>query len=376
MKIYTNQFLRIQALDKCFRDKSKPYFIDDLIIACNKAIQEYYPGTKNISKRVIYDDIKVMHELEGFTESLETYRDIDKESNNKEDDYIRSLDCGKRSTKHSKEAYRYKDNTFSLSQAGMNDIETAQMREAISVMSRIKGRPGYESLNEVILKLEKDLMQDQQLPAIMSYDENANLVGLEFLKELIDSINNKIPLKIWYKPYKFENEESVIVYPYYLKQYNKRWFLFGNRKDKPNLNYIPQFAIDRIKKIVPCHTEKEKFIESTVDIENYLKHVIGVSTNFNLQPQNIILKFHPNRFNYVKTKPPHEIKFIDEDNKTIQIRVVHNKELEQVIFSYGADVKVIAPEVLRNRVKDLYEKMVKNYIQGQKEITGNGFLPY
>ncbi len=375
MNIYTKEFLRIQALDKCFRDKTKFYFIEDLAIACNKAVQEHYPTRINSRCRTIYLEIEKMRKLPGFNESLEKSRILDE--NKRDLDFLHPDDLKEISPNHTKEAYSYKNkNSFSFSNNDLNDLETAQMREAISVMSRIKGRPGYESLNEVILKLEKDLMQNEHLPAIMSYDENKNLLGLEYLEDLIDAINKKIPLKICYKPYKFENEENVIVYPYYLKQYNKRWFLFGNRKDKPNLDYVPQFAIDRIKKIVPCHTEKEKFIESTVDIEDYLKHVIGVSTNFHLQPQNIILKFHPNRFDYVKTKPPHEVKFIDEANKTIQIRVVHNKELEQLIFSYGADIKVIAPEFLKNRLKDLYEKMSKNYLQGQREIIGNGVLPY
>lgn len=161
-----------------------------------------------------------------------------------------------------------------------------------------------------------------------------------------------------------------------MKQYNKRWFLFGNRKDWSDPDFVPQFAIDRIKKIVPCHPEKERFIESTVDIEVYLKHVIGVSTNFHLQPQNIILKFHPKRFDYVKTKPPHDLKMVDEDKKTIQIRVVHNKELEQLILSFGADVKVIKPDVLKNRIQEISEKMVGTYSTGETEIKGNGDIEY
>src|SRR5690606_23764650 len=118
--------------------------------------------------------------LAGFSESLVKIRAAD--TNYKDLDFIDHRDVSKNSSDHTKEAYRYKNSSFSLTNPGkMNDLETAQMREAISVMSRIKGRPGYESLNEVILKLEKEIMGDQQLPVIMSYDENKNLVGLEFL---------------------------------------------------------------------------------------------------------------------------------------------------------------------------------------------------
>lgn len=373
MNIYTKEFLRFQALDKCFRDKSKVYFIEDLTVACNIAVQEHYPTQKNTRCRSIYLEIEKMRKLPGFNESIEKNRKLDQNKRNL--DFLDSQDQKEISPNHTKEAYSYKvNNSFSLSNKNLNDLEAAQMREAISVMSRIKGRPGYESLNEVILKLEKEVMQNEQLPAIMSYDENANLVGLEYLEELIDAIKDKIPLRIAYKSYKKE-EEDVIFYPYYLKQYNNRWFLFGNRKDRPNPDYVTQFAIDRIIKIVPCHPEKERFIESTVDIEEYLKHVIGVSTNFNLEPQTVILKFSEKRYDYAKTKPPHDLKMWDDINKTIQIRVVHNMELEQLILSYGADVRVIAPPILKNRIKEIIDKMTQNYLPGQQEITGNGDLP-
>jgi len=40
MNIYTHEFLRMQALDKCFRDDTRHYFIDDLIIACNCQVSQ------------------------------------------------------------------------------------------------------------------------------------------------------------------------------------------------------------------------------------------------------------------------------------------------------------------------------------------------
>ncbi len=374
MNIYTKEFLRFQALDKCFRDKTKTYFIQDLTIACNKAVQEHYPTQKNTRCRSIYLEIEKMRKLPGFNESIEKNRKLDQ--NKRDLDFLDSQDQKEISPNHTKEAYSYKENnSFSLSNNNLNDLEVVQMREAISVMSRIKGRPGYESLNEVILKLEKDIMGNKQLPVIMSYDENKNLKGLQFLEPLIEAIKDKIPLKICYKSYNSEEEKDIIVYPYYLKQYNKRWFLFGNRKDIPEPDYIPQFAIDRIIKITQCHPELEDFVESTVNIETYLQDVIGVSTNYNLEPQTVILKFSDKRYDYAKTKPPHDLKMWDDVKKTIQIRVVHNKELEQLILSYGADIKVIAPQGLKNRIKDIIDQMAKNYNEGQKYITGNGDIP-
>ena len=49
--------IRYQALDKCFSNRYKEYYIDDLIRACNKAIYEF-DGTENgVKRRTVFNDI-------------------------------------------------------------------------------------------------------------------------------------------------------------------------------------------------------------------------------------------------------------------------------------------------------------------------------
>lgn len=375
MKIYTEEFLRIQALDRCFRDRTKKYFISDLLIESNKAVRDHYPDKENIQRRTFFDDIKIMEELPGFKESLEKFDDYDN-MNKKEFDFLHEKDQA-RLNKNSKgrklKGYRYADNSFKLTHSTMDEIEKAQLKKAISIMSRLKGRQGFEGLQEIILKLEKDLLNDEELPLILGYDENEKLVGLEFLDEIINGIKNKEALRICYEPYNKPKRENII-YPHYLKQYNKRWFLFATIKGAPEFDHIPVFSIDRIKKLTPCHPDIEPYIVEDPNIEKYLEGVIGVSTKLKKARHSVFLKFHPRRYDFVKTKPLHNSQIATDHNYNIQISVVLNKELEQLILSYGADVRVIAPPILKNRIKEIIDNMAKNFIQGQKEVTGNGDL--
>lgn len=365
MNIYTHEFIRMQALDKCFRDDTRIYFIDDLIIACNKAVQEHYPKKKNFKKRIIYGDIKKMRSLEGLYDNIKTY--LAEDSNLKEFDYIDPVDVVDNKeyyvSKRRKTAYKYLDKNLGLQQ--LNKIESTQIKDAISVMSRIKGRSEYRGLNEIILKLESDLLDDKHLPTIMSYDDNKLLEGLEHLDDIIEGIKNEEALKIIYQPYGLEPEE-IIIYPYYLKQYNKRWFLFANRKNSNELNYIPIFTIDRIKMVTPCHPEKEPFKILNANIEEYLKNVIGVSTSFNHQPESVFLKFQLYRYNYVKSKPLHHSQKSNDADSMVQLRVVLNRELEQLILSFGSDVKVIAPITLKKRIAIISGQMNKQYENERK----------
>lgn len=305
-----------------------------------------------------------MRNLEGLNDNIETYPEVD--TNDKNVDFLNPKDISDYYEKSRRiKAYKYKDKSSGLEQ--LNKIESTQIKDAISVMSRIKGRSEYRGLNEIILKLESDLLDDKQLPTIMSYDENELLVGLEHLDDIIEGIKNEEALKIIYQPYGLESEE-IIIYPYYLKQSNKRWFLFANRKDSKELNYIPIFTIDRIKKVTPCHPEKEPFKILNLNIEEYLKNVIGVSTYFDDQPESVFLKFQPYRYNYVKSKPLHHSqKSIDTDSM-VQLRVVLNRELEQLILSFGSDVKVIAPIILKEKISEISNRMNQQYENDKKNI--------
>jgi predicted DNA-binding transcriptional regulator YafY len=370
MNIYTTEYLRVKAIDKCLRDRSRKYFIEDLIVACNKAVQEYYPENKIYQKRTIYSDIEKLKEENELEDNIVKSLEVD--TNERDENYIHPNDLRKPSTNsRRKEAYSYRDANINLSSNDLNNVELTQIKDALSVMTRIKGRPEYSRLNEIILKLETDLLHDQELPAIMSYDDNEHLVGLEHLDALIEAIREQEAVEISYQLYTEVKPERVIVYPYYLKQYNKRWFLYGNRKDRPDLNYIPIFSIDRIKKVIPCHPEKEIFKEPNMKIEEYLKHVIGVSTSFDSIPQTVFLKFHPKRYNYIKTKPIHTTQTCNDSNCIVQIKVIHNKELEQLILSYGADVKVIAPAGLKENLERISKNLFKMYSESANSVLGN-----
>jgi len=373
MNIYTPEFLRIKAIDKCLRDKTKDYFIEDLIVACNKAVQEFYPGHKIFQKRTIQYDIQKLKEQEGLSDNVET--NLKDDNNSRDENYLHPKDVYINKGKgRRKEAYCYRDTSINLTSDNLNDVEVTQIKDALSVMTRIKGRPEYRRLNEIILKLEMDLLNDIELPAIMSYDENEQLVGLEHLDAIIEGIKEKETLQISYQLYTEEKPEKVIVYPYYLKQSNKRWFLFADRKDRPNLKYVPIFSIDRIKDITPCHPEKEVYKESSVNIEKYLKYAIGVSQlSFDATPQTVILKFHPARYNYIMTKPLHSTQTVSNNAKCIvQIRVIINRELRQLILSFGADVKVIKPDDLKDQIEIISQNMALNYNLKEGDVTGNG----
>jgi predicted DNA-binding transcriptional regulator YafY len=320
--------IRYRVLDKCFANPVKKYFLPDLIEACNKALREIDPESDGISKRTIQNDIVHMESAEGFAAPIGHVVD------------------GK------KIYYRYTDKNFSIDSQPLNQAELEQIKAAMQVLSHFKGMPQFEWLNELNPKMENALLMEKDTAPIIGFDNNNYLTGIERLGDLFHAILYKKPLCITYQSYKRTEPSRQLIHPYYLKQYNNRWFLLGLNA---NLNKITNLALDRIKEI---EEENLIFIENDTDFEDYFDDIIGVTLPENGKKEKIILRFAPSAGPYVYSKPLHHSqKKIDytNDELTISIEVIPNYELESLILGFGERVEVISPDMLilhiKNRLK-------------------------
>jgi predicted DNA-binding transcriptional regulator YafY len=343
MSTNKNAAIRYQALDKCFRDRRYRYYIDDLIDACDEALI-YYNGTGGVSRRQIFEDIKFMESETGWSIPLERKKD------------------GK------KVYYRYEDSDFSINQQPLTDEEAQQLQTVILTLSRFRGLPSNEWMEEVISNLEWRFNLKGKNENIIGFEQNPNLKGLEYLSDVIDAASNHQPLRIEYHNYKNGGRDiSYIIHPYYVKQYNNRWFLLGRvdgREDITNL------ALDRI--VSMSVAPDVAFVPNdSIDFEHYFDDVVGVTVRPST-PEDIFLQVSEDRFMYVVSKPLHQTqKIIDENNRIIRIKVIPNRELDQQILSYGADMEVLTPDSYRYHVQKIIEENYKKYFPMQDDCIDN-----
>ena len=343
MSTNKNAAIRYQALDKCFRDRRHRYYIDDLIDACEEAL-EYYNGVGGVSRRQIFEDIKFMESETGWSIPLERKKD------------------GK------KVYYRYKDSDFSINQQPLTDEEAQQLQTVILTLSRFRGLPSNEWVEEVISNLEWRFNLKGKNENVIGFEQNPNLKGLEYLSDVIDAASNHQPLRIEYHNYKNGGKDiSYIIHPYYIKQYNNRWFLFGRVDGRDD---ITNLALDRIvsmnvSSVVP-------FIPNdSTDFEHYFDDVVGVTVpRVDVKKETIVLRFTEARFPYVVSKPIHHSqKTLSEDDHTISIEVKPTRELEQQILSFGPDVEVLSPDAFRNQIGKKITEMMKKHFPVQDDRT-------
>ncbi len=254
--------------------------------------------------------------------------------------------------------YRYANPDFSIYNTPMNPDEIVQLTQTLKLLKRFQGMPQFDWVNEIAERLGASLKIDDTTEEVVGFDENLDLEGMENFTPLFNAIVDKQPLKLTYQSFKQDSEDAIIVHPYYLKQYNKRWFLIAWNDAQ---GFMANYAFDRIKGIDNANVA---FKPTDVNWLDYFYDMIGVSKDTRIEPQKVKLWVSPKTWPYIKTKPlhgsQHELS-VDENGAYITIEVYLNYELEQLILSYGEGVKVLEPVELKERIQGRLTEAVKKY---------------
>lgn len=323
MSVNKNALIRYQVLDRCFRNTGRMYFWEDLLEECNKALMDFDPNSEGIQRRQLFDDIRFMESDAGWSIPLGRIR-------------------------HGRKVfYRYEDLSFSISNQPLNDSEAEQIKSALQIFSRFSGTPQFEWVNEMIPMLESKFGLIERKSEIISFESNIDLKGLHFLTPLFNAIVNERVLLVKYKDFKSSEPYEITFHPYYLKQYNNRWFAFGFNSD----NQVPNWnlALDRIESLSET---AQKYKQSETDWEDYFFDLVGVTRPENANLQEVVLKFSPEVAPYIITKPIHPSQKHKNDptGLEVKIKVIPNFELERLILSFGEQVKVISPQDFKERI--------------------------
>lgn len=326
MPVNKNAFLRYKVLDACFRNPGRLYTLDDLVKACNTYLMEVVPDSGGIRRRQVFDDIKFMESADGWQIPLVKWR------------------SGR------KMYYRYADLSFSIMSNTLSDLEISQLKSAIDVIAQFRGMPQFEWIQDLLPKLTRNLIFEDAPGAIIEFDHNQYLRGLDFLGTLYNAVFYKKVLSIRYHPFDFEAPYDTFLHPYYLKQYNNRWYVYGYNPENGRSDWM--LALDRILSIEEVLMEYRP--NGEVDWRQYFDDIIGVTKPADRSPERVVLRFFGKTCHYIVTKPLHgsqKSKWIRSDVLEVHLEVIPNYELESTILSFVGFVQVVEPEHLSKTIQ-------------------------
>lgn len=328
-----NANIRYAVLDRCFRDRRKRYYIDDLVDACNEVLYNY--DGSSVTERQVRADINFMQREAGGAVPLETRRD------------------GHRVY------YRYSDTDFSIKNLPLSQREVELLTDTINMLSRFKGLPNYEWLNATLAQMKSTFNIDNAQQSYVSFAQNEDLKGLNLFTPLYEAIASHLVLALQY--HKFSGGSwRRIVHPYQLRQYNNRWFLVGKEpilSDKLPLVVIPLDRIDDYKV-----QEDMQFEPYKGDIDECFRDIVGVSLRFKEPCQHIVFKAYPSIAPYIETKPIHHSQRVIERQKEyiiFSLDLIPNYEFETIMMAYADNCEILEPRSLREKLSNRAKNIVK-----------------
>lgn len=244
------------------------------------------------------------------------------------------------------------------------------------------GTPLSGRLNWLRLQIQymEESQYDEQVMEVMDFEDNLRLANIERLPVILRAIINRQVLRLEYAKDFSEQVNIRIVHPYFLHQYNHRWYLFalyrqkdnlkeGERPEKSQNNIIP-FAVDRIMGVSELSSgrisyERIPLYRLRAKKEEQFGCIVGIQNNPKVHPVELILTFNfagkgeeegkPSEerrlYNLLKSNPFYKGFVFSSDDAcgTARCTIKPNHELYNNLMMY-AHTAHISDEGIRNEI--------------------------
>ncbi len=217
----------------------------------------------------------------------------------------------------------------------------------------------FLSLLEILVTAELFSTNFKEKNNALTFVEFENKAAIETLpnfKTVLNAIQQQLPVTFKHHSFYHLKEETYTLKPYFLKQYQNRWYVIGETEKG-----YRTFGVDRIENIT---IGTKKFKPKTEEAKEKFSNVIGLNY-VDHKMETIKLSFHISQKPYVVSLPLHHTqKEINPENDAffdIELLIHPNFEFRQQILKYGSLVKVLEPKWLQDEIKVILKKALMHY---------------
>lgn len=245
-----------------------------------------------------------------------------------------------------------------------NSLTPEQKADIEILLAYFKDSPLFDHMREnidSILATIKTSETDQK--KIIQFDRPTYYEGSKYLPILTKCIKEKHRVKLKYNKTFSGNISSKIIDPYFLKEFEKRWYLIAYSNDDKGVR------VYELSRIIELEILDETFIvfDDLFNPDEYYKNIYGVFAAPNSKIQEFILQFDKEEGMLIDTLKIHSSQEkIKETDKhiTFKYSLQYNEnsfEMVRFISKFANNVKVIKPESLKEKVLSRLEKAVSQY---------------
>jgi predicted DNA-binding transcriptional regulator YafY len=245
----------------------------------------------------------------------------------------------------------------------LTQTDVARLQIAVETLNQFQHLDIFKDLRGVFQKINQSvrfkLDKDPSVSKAIYFEPVPFYRGTEHIPIFLKAIEATRSLRFQYQSFKSAQAFEHEINPYFLQEFGNRWYVIGLSKTHQK---ITSFALERI-------TDNPEILKTYFAIpkdfkpEKYFDNTYGMTHDYDIPIEEIILQFKPLQAKYFKSKPFHHYEVVEDvqDCFIVKMNLIVNYELVRKIVSMGNEVKVLHPQSLIQIVKQFFEEANKNY---------------
>jgi hypothetical protein len=195
-----------------------------------------------------------------------------------------------------------------------------------------------------------------------------NLTNIDLLPVFNKAITDRRVLRFSYQRFGQESFE-LIFHPQFLKEYNGRWFVFGEANREPFKAY--NVPLDRIVGEVSIVDDVEYIPAEKGFYQGFFNNIIGVTREKGAKVEQVVIRTKSEyQHGLLLTKPLHHsqketLPFGEHDDGCygeVTLTIEPNRELRGRILMYGENLEVMQPQSIREQIMEVLKKQLNQYL--------------
>ncbi len=199
---------------------------------------------------------------------------------------------------------------------------------------------------------------------VVFFAPQPDYLGAKYLPFFIEAIERDFKTAFDYRAYHEPEARRVIFDPFFIKQWDGRWYVGGQSHDPTELDFIRVYPLERIVgqpvQDGYCHNKPKGFSP-----EKYWENIYGITDpRENKTVETIRLRFSKFYKNYFLDAPFFEPFVATEEGAgtlLVEMRLKINWELRRKLASFGKDVTVLGPPRLVDDMRTFLSGALENY---------------
>lgn len=180
------------------------------------------------------------------------------------------------------------------------------------------------------------------------------------LHRFINAMKQSKRIAVEYKKYRSAEVTSLLVEPYFVRLFNKRWYAMVKYPDSKNHVFI--LAFDRIKELKT--TEENFTYDTSINPTEWFDDCYGIVKDTDVPVEKVIIRAFGKEAYYLRDLPLHHSQkeiATEKSHSDFELTLRPSVDFTTPLLSRGPAIKILHPQWLADEIRRLHREALEIY---------------